>query len=88
MSGGCPGDIWVVFIGIGGAQMGLIGYLGLALCLCWRLLSSVGISCSLEMSGDCLEIVWGVSRRYLGDIHRNRRCSDGFDWVSGFFLGS
>ena len=28
MSGGCPGDIWVVFIGIGGAQMGLIGYLG------------------------------------------------------------
>ena len=70
------------------APVSVLGCLGLALCLCWRLLSSVGISCSLEMSGGCLEDVWGVSRRYLGGIHRNRRCSDGFDWVSGFFLGS
>ena len=29
--------------------------------VCWRLLSSVGISCSLEMSGGCLEDVWWVS---------------------------
>ena len=29
--------------------------------VCWRLLSSVGISCSLEMSGGCLGDVWWVS---------------------------
>ena len=29
--------------------------------VCWRLVSSVGISCSLEMSGGCLGDVWWVS---------------------------
>ena len=29
--------------------------------VCWRLLLSVGISCSLEMSGGCLGDVWWVS---------------------------
>ena len=29
--------------------------------VCWRLLSSVGISCSLEMSGGCLGDVWWVT---------------------------
>ena len=44
----------------------------------WRLLSSVGISCSLEMSGGCLGDVWWVSGGYLKGIHGNRRHSDVF----------
>ena len=36
----------------------------------WRLLLSVGILCSLEMSGGCLGDVWGVSE-FLGSPEKN-----------------
>ena len=57
----------------------------------WHLLSSVGMSCSLETSEGCLEGVWGVSggclgvsEGYLSGIHRNWRRWD----VFGGYVGS
>ena len=42
----------------------------------WHLLSSVGMSCSLETPGGCLGGVWRVSGRYLSGIYGNWRRSD------------
>ena len=52
--------------------------------VCWRLLSSVGMLCSLELSGGCLGDVWVVSGGVLSGINGNWRRSDAF-WV---YLGS
>ena len=55
----------------------------------WRLLSSVGMSCSLEMSGVSVGYLGGVCGiswdvwRYLSGIHGIRRCLD----VFGGYLG-
>ena len=43
------------------ALVSVFGCLGLSVCVWWRLLLSVGISCSLEMSGGCLGDIWWVS---------------------------
>ena len=48
--------------------------------VCWRVLLSVDIVSSLEMSEGCLGDIWG----YMSDIHRHQRCSD----VFGGYLGS
>ena len=40
------------------ALVSVFGCLGLSVCVWWRLLLSVGISCSLEMSVGCLGDVW------------------------------
>ena len=48
MPGGCPGDIWVVFIEIGGARMCLVGiwvltgFLALAVCSCNTIFTQPG----------------------------------------------
>ena len=52
--------------------------------VCWRSLSSVGMLCSLELSGGCLGDVWVVSGGVLIGIHGNWRRSDAF----GVYLGS
>ena len=43
------------------APVSVLGYLRLSVCVCCCLLSSVGISCSLERSRGCLGDVWLVS---------------------------
>ena len=52
--------------------------------VCWHLLLSVGMLCSLELSGGCLGDVWVVSGGVLSGFHGNWRRSDAF-WV---YLGS
>ena len=58
----------------------LSGCLGVSIGVCWRLLASVEILSSLEMSWGCLGGVLG----YLSGIHGNLRRSD----VFGGYLGS
>ena len=60
----------------------VLGCLGLDLCLRWRLLSSVGISFSLEMSGGCPGDIWVV---FIG-IRGAQMCWGGGIWVLTRFL--
>ena len=53
-------------------------------CVCWRLRSSVGMLCSLKLSGGCLGDVWVVSGSVVSSIRGNWRRSDAL----GVFLGS
>ena len=52
-------------------------------CVCWRLWSSVGMLCSLKLSGGCLGDVWVVSGSVVSSIRGNWRRSDalGCFWV-------
>ena len=53
-------------------------------CVCWRLRASVGMLCSLKLSGGCLGDVWVVSGSVVSSIRGNWRRSDAL----GVFLGS
>ena len=65
------------------ALVSVFGCLGLSVCVWWRLLLSVGISLSLDMSIGCLGDVWVRIERCLSVIHGNQRHSDVFGsiWV-------
>ena len=66
------------------APVSVLGCLGLAFCVCWCLLSSVGISGFLRCLGGVWGDAWGVVKEYLSGIHGNWSCLD----VVWGYLGS
>ena len=60
------------------------GCLAVSVGVCWRLLASVGMLCSLGMLWGCLGDVWVLSGGIWSGIHLNQRCLD----VFGGYLGS
>ena len=67
------------------APASVLGCLPVSVGVCWPLLASVGMLCSLEMPWACLGDVRWASGGYLsGMIHGNQRRSD----VFGGYVGS